>query len=87
MGELYAERLEAARALLAAGRGQEILFRMDEWDGAPVCAQRWASLAARNAVDDMFSSDLRDDELRVRAKLPPPLPPFGVCFFFFRKLN
>ncbi len=61
MDELTAE----AQAMVAAGRGGEVLLRADALDGAPVCAARWVALAARGGDDDMFSSDFTDTELRV----------------------
>lgn len=59
------ERLHSAEAMLAAGRGEEVCFRATDIDGAPVCARRWASLAAAGGDDDMFSADLSDRELQV----------------------
>ena len=58
--------LETARAMMDAGKGEEILFRDHEGgNGAPVCARRFLSLAERGGDDDMFSSDYSDDELKV----------------------
>ena len=58
--------LEAAKTMMKAGRGEDILFRDYEGgSGAPVCARRFLSLAERGGDDDMFSSDFSDDELKV----------------------
>lgn len=58
--------LQKAKAMIKAGKGEEILFRDHEGGkGAPVCARRFESLADRGGDDDMFSSDFSDDELKV----------------------
>jgi hypothetical protein len=58
--------LEAAKSMMAAGKGEEILFRDYEGgNGTPVCARRFVSLAERGGDDDLFSSDFSDDELKV----------------------
>jgi pimeloyl-ACP methyl ester carboxylesterase len=66
----YAEQLApmaaAAAAAVAAGRGEDIVGRLDLLDGAPITARRFQALAARLGDDDMFSDDLEDDELRAR---------------------
>jgi pimeloyl-ACP methyl ester carboxylesterase len=58
-----AARLAAAQALVAEGRGEEICFRADDVDGAAITARRWVSLAAAGGDDDMFSTDLGDEQL------------------------
>ncbi|BDA40837.1 UPF0613 protein PB24D3.06c [Coccomyxa sp. Obi] len=56
-----------AKAMVEAGKGEEILFRDHEGgNGAPVCARRFLSLADRGGDDDMFSSDYSDGELKER---------------------
>uniref|UniRef100_A0A7S4SG09 Phosphoribulokinase/uridine kinase domain-containing protein n=1 Tax=Alexandrium monilatum TaxID=311494 RepID=A0A7S4SG09_9DINO len=60
---------EAAAALIAAGRGEEPMPRAAALLLGPphvVTASRFASLTGRMTADDMFSSDLSDDELRER---------------------
>lgn len=57
----------AAAALVAAGKGEEIL-PSSETSGffpSPVCARRWLSLASphHDGEDDYFSSDLSDSQL------------------------
>lgn len=55
-----------AKAMVEAGKGEDILFRDHEGgNGAPVCARRFLSLADRGGDDDMFSSDYSDEELKV----------------------
>ena len=63
-------RLAAAMAAVAAGRPDAIIGRMDEWDGAPLAAARWVSLAGDRGDDDMFSSDLGPGELGARLGAP-----------------
>lgn len=53
--------VEHARALLAAGRPDELMPR--DADTAPITARRYLSLAAPGGDDDMFSTDI-DGALR-----------------------
>lgn len=55
-----------ARAMVAEGRGDGILLRFHVADNAPITAARYLGLVARLGDDDMFSSDLSDEELQVR---------------------
>jgi len=56
--------LAQAQAMIREGKGNELLPRAAEGTGgAPITAVRFASLAGKNGEDDMFSSDLSDDEL------------------------
>jgi pimeloyl-ACP methyl ester carboxylesterase len=78
-------RLAAAQALLAAGRGAELLPRCgddeDEEDDTPVCAARFVALAAVGGADDFFSSDLSDAQLRAalgHVTVPVLLAPSGA---------
>jgi pimeloyl-ACP methyl ester carboxylesterase len=41
---------------------------MSEWDGAPLSAKRWLSLAEKGGDDDYFSSDFSDSELSERLR-------------------
>lgn len=43
-----------------------IIGVMSSWDGAPLSASRWRSLASWGGDDDMFSSDFTDEELEER---------------------
>lgn len=61
-----AARLAKAQEMVAAGRGEEVCFRADDIDGAAITARRWASLAGVGGDDDMFSSDLSDQQCQVR---------------------
>lgn len=56
--------VEQARALVAAGNGEEMLPREAMW--APITARRFLDLATKEGADDFFSSDLTDEELRAR---------------------
>eukprot|EP00936_MAST-01D_sp_MAST-1D-sp1_P002933 g2933.t1 len=59
-----APHLAAAESMVAAGRGQELMpISADE---APISADRFVSLAARGGADDMFSSDMSNEELHAR---------------------
>ena len=58
--------VKQAQAMVAAGKGEEILTR--SWDGSgstPITARRYVSLAAVGGDDDIFSSDLSDTQLKV----------------------
>lgn len=58
--------IKQAQAMIAEGRGEDILTRT--WDVAgstPVTARRYASFTVKGGDDDMFSSDLTDIELKV----------------------
>lgn len=68
--------LQRADAMIAAGRGDDILKREAGLGGAPITASRFHSLAAVGGDDDMFSSDLSDAELKVPAH--PMLPHLGA---------
>ena len=57
------EGISAARKLVESGRPDDVAFRAMDIDGAALSASRWLSLAAPGGEDDMFSSDLNDDEL------------------------
>lgn len=59
------ELLLEAEEMMVEGRGDDILLRYHEFDGAPVTANRYHALAARRGDDDMFSSDFSDEELAV----------------------
>ncbi|PSC72892.1 UPF0613 -like [Micractinium conductrix] len=58
-----AERLALARAMVEQGKGEEIAFRIKEYDGAAITARRWLALAEPGGDDDMFSSALSDAQL------------------------
>jgi pimeloyl-ACP methyl ester carboxylesterase len=60
------ERLQLAQKFVEDGKGDDVAFRMVEFDGAAVTASRWLSLAGAGGDDDMFSSDLSDDDLKER---------------------
>lgn len=53
-----------------------VASRATSWDGAAVTARRFHALAAVGGDDDMFSSDLLDDQLEVSVN-PWVQPPFG----------
>jgi pimeloyl-ACP methyl ester carboxylesterase len=56
-----AQLLQQAEALIAAGKGDDILTKHHGF--VPITASRYASLMGRGGLDDMFSSDLSDAEL------------------------
>ena len=60
--------IEQAQAMVAEGKGEDILTR--RWDsggasGTPITARRYLSFTVPGGDDDMFSSDLTDEELKV----------------------
>ncbi|KAI5349716.1 hypothetical protein L3X38_002605 [Prunus dulcis] len=60
-----AAMIDLASTMISEGRGLELL--PSEADpGAPITAYRYHSLCAYNGDDDLFSSDLTDDQLRLR---------------------
>ncbi|KAJ8767522.1 hypothetical protein K2173_017591 [Erythroxylum novogranatense] len=60
-----AAMIDLASTMIAEGRGSELMPR--EADSfAPITAYRYHSLCAYNGDDDMFSSDLNDDQLKMR---------------------
>ncbi|ONI28607.1 hypothetical protein PRUPE_1G151200 [Prunus persica] len=60
-----AAMIDLASTMISEGRGSELL--PSEADpGAPITAYRYHSLCAYNGDDDLFSSDLTDDQLRLR---------------------
>lgn len=61
-----ASDLVRADAMIAAGQGDDILKREQGLRNTPITANRFKALAARGGDDDMFSSDLSDDDLKVR---------------------
>ena len=67
---LAQRRLELCREAIKQGKEQEktVIAFMEEWDGAPLSAQRWLSLAERGGDDDYFSSDFTDAELSERLR-------------------
>ncbi len=64
-----ASRLATSRALVAAGRGEEVAFVAADLDGAPVAARRWVALASDRGDEDLFSGDLTPEELRAAGRL------------------
>ncbi|MEW5297317.1 MAG: hypothetical protein WDW36_000534 [Sanguina aurantia] len=59
--------VQAAVAMVDDGRGEEIVCRMPAHileDRTPMCAARLVALACKGGDDDMFSSDLTDEELK-----------------------
>mmetsp|Transcript_25646 Transcript_25646/g.65914 ORF Transcript_25646/g.65914 Transcript_25646/m.65914 type:complete len:277 (-) Transcript_25646:41-871(-) len=56
------EALARAEALVADGKGNELLPRADHQ--VPITASRFCSLAGKGGPDDLFSSDLTDEELK-----------------------
>ncbi|KAF5752307.1 hypothetical protein HS088_TW01G00215 [Tripterygium wilfordii] len=59
-----AAMIDLASSMIAEGRGSELMPR--EADLSPITAYRFHSLCAYMGDDDLFSSDLTDDQLRMR---------------------
>jgi len=59
-----ANQLVEAREMVKSGRSEEFMSRSTMWDNAPMTARRFLSLYDVGGDDDMFSSDLSDQELR-----------------------
>ncbi|XP_052207732.1 UPF0613 protein PB24D3.06c-like [Diospyros lotus] len=60
-----AAMIDLASKMISEGQGSELMPREANPD-APITAYRYHSLCAYNGDDDMFSSDLSDDQLRMR---------------------
>ncbi|CAK8563560.1 unnamed protein product [Lathyrus sativus] len=60
-----AAMIDLAAKMISEGRGSEIMPREAD-PTAPITAYRYHSLCAYNGDDDLFSSDLSDDQLKIR---------------------
>lgn len=60
----HSEFIRYAQTLIAQRKGEEMMPRAAFW--APITASRYLSLLDMNGEDDLFSSDLTDDQLRER---------------------
>lgn len=60
-----AEMIDLAAKLISEGRGMDLMPRKANSD-APITAYRYHSLCSYMGDDDMFSSDLSEDQLRQR---------------------
>ncbi|CAL5198765.1 unnamed protein product [Lathyrus oleraceus] len=60
-----AAMIDLAAKMISEGRGSEIMPREAD-PTAPITAYRYHSLCAYNGDDDLFSSDLSDDQLKMR---------------------
>ncbi|KAM7260017.1 hypothetical protein ACFE04_015758 [Oxalis oulophora] len=60
-----AELIDLASTMRKEGRGSELMPREAD-PCAPISADRYYSLSAYNGDDDLFSSDLSDDQLKTR---------------------
>lgn len=68
---LAQRRLDRCRELREQGQNDletTVIDFMSEWDGAPLSAKRWLSLAEKGGDDDYFSSDFSDSELSERLR-------------------
>ena len=68
--------LEEARKLRTGGRLDALLS--ERFEGAPITAYRYLSLAERLGDDDMFSVDLTTEELR--SIIPKVQVPIALCY-------
>ena len=60
----YAENTENARSLVKNGKEMEMMPQSAFW--APITARRFLDLHDKNGRDDLFSSDLTNNELQER---------------------
>ncbi|KAF5204552.1 hypothetical protein FRX31_005856 [Thalictrum thalictroides] len=60
-----AAMIDLASSMISEGRGMDLMPREAD-PGAPMTAYRYHSLCSYMGDDDMFSSDLSDDQLRMR---------------------
>ncbi|KAG8658732.1 hypothetical protein MANES_03G184900v8 [Manihot esculenta] len=60
-----ASMIDLASTMIAEGRGSDLMPREAD-SSAPITAYRYHSLCAYMGDDDMFSSDLTDDQLKTR---------------------
>ncbi|XP_027192911.1 UPF0613 protein PB24D3.06c isoform X2 [Cicer arietinum] len=60
-----AAMIDLAAKMISEGQGSELMPREAD-PSAPISAYRYHSLCAYNGDDDLFSSDLSDDQLRMR---------------------
>jgi len=60
------EYLAIAQKLIAEGKSESLMAREVEAFGTPITAYRYNSLVEKMADDDMFSSDLSDQELTTK---------------------
>ncbi|KAJ7954958.1 UPF0613 protein PB24D3.06c-like [Quillaja saponaria] len=60
-----AAMIDLASMMISEGRGSELMPREAD-PSSPITAYRYHSLCAYNGDDDMFSSDLSDDQLRMK---------------------
>ncbi|KAI4317747.1 hypothetical protein L6164_025592 [Bauhinia variegata] len=60
-----ASLIDLAAKMISEGRGSELMPREADLS-SPITANRYQSLCAYNGDDDLFSSDLSDDQLRMR---------------------
>ncbi|CAI9118596.1 OLC1v1020187C1 [Oldenlandia corymbosa var. corymbosa] len=60
-----ASTIDLATKMINEGRGSELMPRTEDSD-TPITAYRYHSLCAYNGDDDMFSSDLSEDQLKQR---------------------
>lgn len=84
MPEVYDEAVKVAKGMVREGKGEEVVpFSVTgSFLDTPICARRWLSLASpeKDGEDDLFSSDLQDEQLqKTFGKLPARTP---LCVLF-----
>ena len=84
MSDVYDDSVKVAKELVKQGKGEELLpFSVtDRFLKTPICARRWLSLASpeKNGEDDLFSSDLEDEQLqKTFGRLPARSP---LCILY-----
>ena len=84
MSDVYDESVKVAKGMVREGKGEELVpFSVtDSFLKTPICARRWLSLASpeKNGEDDLFSSDLEDEQLqKTFGRLPARSP---LCILY-----
>jgi pimeloyl-ACP methyl ester carboxylesterase len=60
------ERIKVCKDMMARGERRNVAFVFEEFgDPVPIMPERWLNLADMGGEDDMFSSDLSDDDLEI----------------------
>ncbi|KAG1338463.1 hypothetical protein COCNU_04G007690 [Cocos nucifera] len=81
-----AAMIDLAVKMITEGKGMELMPREANPD-APITAYRYHSLCAYMGDDDMFSSDLSEDQLRLRLGHMSSTPCQLLCSFTLRLLH
>ncbi len=81
---VYNDSVRVAQEMVKAGKGEELVpFSVTgRFLNTPICARRWLSLASpdKKGEDDLFSSDLEDDQLRKTFGRLPARSPLCILY-------